>query len=184
MYREMHEKGERFLGIAPQATFDGRSLAPQAPRIKRLIERTGATTILDYGSGKGQQYDPGPLKVKGEGEWEGVIDYWGVDEVICFDPAYLPYSELPTGTFDGVISTDVLEHCPEEDVPWIVEEMFSFADKFLFATVACYPANCRMVAGAVRSQRGAPPRRCVGSLGHVACRRRGKAGRAMPRELN
>ena len=147
MYRDMHLHGERFRGIPAMKTFDGRSLRKETGRIKNLIALTGARTILDYGSGKGQQYDPGPLKVKGEGEWEGVIDYWGVDEVICFDPAYLPYSELPTGTFDGVISTDVLEHCPEEDVPWIVEEMFSFADKFLFATVACYPANKRLPNG-------------------------------------
>lgn len=147
MYRDMHEHGERFLGIAANDTFDGRSLAPQAARIKKLVERTGASTVLDYGSGKGTQYDPKPLRVVGEGEWEGIIDYWGVDEVVCFDPAYKPYSTLPTGTFDGVISTDVLEHCPESDVAWIVDEMFGFATKFVFATAACYPANKRLPNG-------------------------------------
>lgn len=147
MYREMHLEGEKYLGIPARETFDGRSLQGQIRRVKQLIDRTGAETVLDYGSGKGQQYDPKPIKIKGEGEWDGVLDYWGVDEVVCFDPAYPPYSTPPSEQFDGVVSTDVLEHCPEDDVPWIVEEMFSFARRFVFATVACYPARKRLPSG-------------------------------------
>jgi hypothetical protein len=147
MYREMHLEGEKHLRIPAHETFDGRSLHGQVRRIKRLIERTGAETVLDYGSGKGQQYDPNRIKVQGEGEWDGVLDYWGVEEVVCFDPAYPPYSTPPGGQFDGVVSTDMLEHCPEDDIPWIVEEMFSFARRFVFATVACYPARKRLPSG-------------------------------------
>ena len=58
LYARMHVEGEIRLGIAPQDTFPGTSLAPHVPRIKRLIEATGARTLLDYGSGKGQQYRP------------------------------------------------------------------------------------------------------------------------------
>lgn len=146
-YQEMHQHGERYLGVPASQTFDGCSLRPQAARIKRLIAATGARTILDYGSGKGQQYDPAPLDIAGEGRWDSVIDYWEVDEVHCFDPGYPPYSQRPRGVFDGVISTDVLEHCPEEDMPWIVSELFSFASKFVFATIACYPAMKRLPSG-------------------------------------
>jgi hypothetical protein len=147
MYREMHLTGEKYLGISAKETFDGRSLVPQVGRIKRLIEATGAATILDYGSGKGSLYDARRLNLGERGEWDGVVDYWGIDEVRCFDPAYPPFSELPTQRFDGVISTDVLEHCPEEDVGWIVDEMFSFADKFVFATIACFAAHKRLPNG-------------------------------------
>jgi hypothetical protein len=147
MYREMHLNGERFMGIPARETFNGRSLRAQAQRIKRLIDKTGATTVLDYGSGKGQQYDPKPLPIQGEGTWDEVLDYWGVDEVVCFDPAYPPYSNPPSERFDGVVSTDVLEHCPEEDIPWIVDEIFSFAQRFVFATIACYPARKRLPNG-------------------------------------
>jgi len=146
-YREMHLNGERHMGVPAAQTFDGRSLRPHVEHIKRLIEATGALTVLDYGSGKGKQYDPNPLEIPGKGRWDSVIDYWGIDEVTCFDPAFQPYSELPTGEFDGVISTDVLEHCPEEDIGWIVNEIFSFASKFVFATIACYPANKRLPNG-------------------------------------
>jgi hypothetical protein len=147
MYADMHAHGEKFLNIPAAETFDGRSLPLQAKRIKRLIERTSAAHVLDYGSGKGTQYSPRPITIKGEGSWDSVIDYWGVDEVTCFDPAYPPFSKLPEGKFDGVVSTDVLEHCPEEDVRWIIEEMFSFARHFVFATIACYPARKRLPSG-------------------------------------
>jgi hypothetical protein len=68
-------------------------------------------------------------------------DYWGLTGVHLYDPCYQPYAKLPTTVFDGVISTDMLEHCGEEDIPWIIDEIFSFAKKFVFANVACYPAK-------------------------------------------
>jgi hypothetical protein len=147
MYQQLHVHGDAAYQRRAAETFDGRSLAPQARRIKRLIDRSGASRLLDYGSGKGTQYDPTPFAIEGEGQWDGVLDYWGIDEVVCFDPGWPPYSRLPEGRFDGVIATDVLEHCPEEDVEWIVDEMFSFATRFVFATIACYPARKRLPNG-------------------------------------
>jgi hypothetical protein len=41
----------------------------------------------------------------------------------------------------------MLEHCPEQDIDWIVDEIFSFAEHFLFATIACYPAGKRLPNG-------------------------------------
>jgi len=147
MYQEMHVHGERHQGIPAKKTFDGRSLAAQLGRIKRLIGQSQAGSVLDYGSGKGTQYDPRPISGEDGTEYDGVVDFWGVDDVTCFDPAYSPFSQLPTGSFDAVISTDVLEHCPEEDIGWIVEEMFGYAEKFVFAVIACYPASKRLPNG-------------------------------------
>jgi len=145
-YRVMHGEGERFLGIPPEQTFSGISLLPHLQDIKRLILQTGAGSILDYGSGKGTQYLPQNIRQDGR-QWDSVQDYWDVDYVHCYDPCYKPFSDLPAGKHDGVISTDVLEHCPEDDVPWILEEMFSYARKFVFATIACYPARKRLPSG-------------------------------------
>lgn len=147
LYRQMHEQGENFLGIPAEDTFPGKSLLPQAARIKRLIEATGSLTILDYGSGKGRQYEPTQLSDGKGGAWPGVLDYWDVDEVVCYDPCYAAYARLPEGTFDGVVCTDVLEHCPEEDMDWIVGELFAYAKRFVFANVACYPASKRLPTG-------------------------------------
>jgi hypothetical protein len=147
LYRRMHAEGERYLGIPPEGTFHGVSLAPQASRIRSLIRRTGALSILDYGSGKGQQYIAGCVEFSGGGVQQNVQDYWDVDYIYCYDPGYPPYSKLPEGRFDGVIATDVLEHCPEEDLAWIVAEMFSFARKFVFASIAGFQARKRLPNG-------------------------------------
>jgi len=146
-YRRLHVEGERFLNIAPADTFPGQSLPAQARRVKRLVTVTGAAHILDYGSGKGRQYDLREVRADDGRVSDGFQDYWGVDFIQCYDPGYGPFSTLPSRRFDGVICTDVLEHCPEEDLPWIVDEMFGFAERFVFASVACYPARKRLPNG-------------------------------------
>lgn len=146
-YRQMHIEGERFLGIPPDQTFPGKSLIPQADRIKRLIEATRSEAILDYGSGKGMQYGISPFVVAGVGQWPSIVEYWDISEVTCYDPCFEAFNHLPEGRFDGVICTDVLEHCPEEDIEWVIDEIFSYADKFVFANVACYPAAKRLPSG-------------------------------------
>jgi hypothetical protein len=139
LYREMHVRGELMRAIPAEQTFPGKSLIPQAHHVRRLVQETGARSILDYGSGKGTQYRPMPLAQNGEC-WQSMQEYWKVEGVSCYDPAYAPFSRLPSGRFDGVVSTDVLEHCPEDDLEWIVAELFSFATRFVFASVACHPA--------------------------------------------
>jgi hypothetical protein len=146
LYWTMHAEGEKFLNIPAEETFPGMSLPPQAARVKRLVERTGAATILDYGSGKGRQYDLRNVTIDGR-VFESIADYWDVDYVHCYDPCYSKFAALPQGKFDGVISTDVLEHCPEADLPWVLEEMFAYAECFVFANVACYPARKRLPNG-------------------------------------
>jgi hypothetical protein len=147
MYRQMHQKGEEFLGGTAEETFPGFSLDAQVQRIKALIDRTAADTILDYGCGKGLQYEPRPIKSDTGESWTGIIDYWDIGELVCYDPCYERYNKLPEGTFDGVICIDVLEHCPEQDLPWIIGELFGYAGRFVFANVACFPALKRLPNG-------------------------------------
>jgi len=148
-YRQLHVEGERLIGLRPENTFPGLSLPKQAGRIKRLIEITAAQNVLDYGSGKGRQYDLRKLRgLDDRGEvHESIQDYWGVDFVQCYDPCYEAFAKLPAGRFHGVICTDVLEHCPEEDIDWIIDELFGYAERFVFANVACYPAKKHLPSG-------------------------------------
>jgi hypothetical protein len=147
LYSDLHTQGEKVLGLSPDETYPGISMLPHAKRIKELIDKTGARTVLDYGCGKGYQYDLPRVMIPGVGECDGVIDYWDIDDVRCYDPCVARFSRLPEGKSDGVISTDVLEHCAEDDIPWIVAEMFSFANLFVFASVACYPAKTTLPNG-------------------------------------
>ena len=141
LYARMHVEGETRLGIPAEDTFPGASLLPHVGRIKGLIEGAGAKTVLDYGAGKGLQYRPRQLLVDGRHVADSVAEYWEVDEVRCYDPGFAAHSELPREPFDGVVCTDVLEHCPEGDLPWILDEILSFARKFVYLNVACFPAR-------------------------------------------
>ena len=146
-YRLLHASGERHRHLSADETYPGISLVAHVPRIKALIERTGASDILDYGAGKGVAYALSALTIPGVGRIEGIVDYWDVDSVHCYDPCHEPYSQLPQGKFDGVITTDVLEHCPEQDVQWVIDELFGYARKFVFASIADYPALTKLPNG-------------------------------------
>ncbi len=139
-YQEMHEKGAVTQNIPPEETFDGRSLPKHASNIQQIINILGSRTILDYGSGKGNQYKPTPIELPNGQKFSDIQSFWGVESITCFDPGHEPFSQLPKGTFEGVVTTDVLEHCPKEDIPWIVDEIFGFATEFVYVNVACYPA--------------------------------------------
>jgi len=141
LYARMHAEGETRLGLSPEQTFPGKSLLPHIGRIKHLIEATRSRTVLDYGSGKGLQYRPQRIVVGGKHVADSIAEYWDVDEVRCYDPGFAPHATLPRETFDAVISTDVLEHCPVDDLPWIIDEIFSCAAKFVYLNVACFPAR-------------------------------------------
>jgi hypothetical protein len=145
-YSQLHVEGEKNLRLSPEQTFGGASLLRHVPRIRELVQQFGAGSLLDYGAGKGMQYRQG-IKLSDGTNYASVLDFWGVDSVTCFDPGYAPFSQLPAGKFDGVICTDVLEHCFEEDMRWIVDEMFSFARSFVFCNVACYPAQKHLPNG-------------------------------------
>ncbi|MEW5789623.1 MAG: tetratricopeptide repeat protein [Pseudomonadota bacterium] len=133
LYGRMH--------AADPEVFAGKSVFFAASPIRDLVERLGARTLLDYGSGKGSQYAPGNISLPGvPGVWPGLKEYWGVESVTCFEPAAGPGAVPPEGQWDGVICVDVLEHCGAEDLPWIVDELFALARRFVFANVASYPA--------------------------------------------
>ena len=146
-YRTLHAKGEAQLGLSAEKTYPGISLLPHVAAIKRLIEETGSNNVLDYGSGKGIAYALAAVEIPGQGNVGSLIDYWNVDYVHCYDPCYPLYARRPEEPLDGVVCTDVLEHCPEEDLDWIVSDLFSYACKFVFAAVACFPAKAHLPNG-------------------------------------
>lgn len=140
MYETLHDEGERQAGKSAKDTFPGKMLIQHAPGIKEMIDLTGAESILDYGAGKGLGYQQRNIRMSRNLEVGSIQEYWGVEDIRCYDPGYEPFSQLPDHQYDGVICTDVLEHITEPDVPWVIDEMFSYARKFVYANVACYPA--------------------------------------------
>ena len=146
-YRSLHADGDCRLNLPAETVFSGESLFPHVYRIKKLIEATGSANLLDYGCGKGFQYNPLSAPAHGLQAGDTLMDLWDIDNVHLYDPCHPSFDSLPGERFDGVISTDVLEHCPEDDLPWILDEIFGFAKKFVFANVACFPARRRLPDG-------------------------------------
>lgn len=147
LYQEMHAHGTTQSGAGSSEMYMGRSLLPHLDTIQALIQKTGARSLLDYGSGKGALYKARNIVLKNGSTIPSVQEYLGLDRIVCFDPGVPEYSKFPPEKFDGVVSTDVLEHCPEEDMRWIVGEMFGAAGKFVFANVASYPAKKQLPNG-------------------------------------
>jgi len=147
LYAQMHVGGLPDQNIKAQDLFNGVSILPQLQKIKLLAGEFGAKTLLDYGCGKGMQYRARNIKLRSGETIESVQSYLGVDSITCYDPGVAEFQTFPEGQFDGVISTDVLEHCPEPDLPWILEEMFGAARKFIFANIASYLAGKTLING-------------------------------------
>jgi len=141
IYNKLHIDGNLEDGIRPEEMYMGISIIPWIVAIKDLVDSTNSNTLLDYGSGKGIQYKTVLLEDENHVVYQNLKDYWKANEIYCYDPAYPPHQNLPNRQFDGVISTDVLEHCHQEDMKWIINEIFSLAKRFVFANVACYRAS-------------------------------------------
>jgi hypothetical protein len=126
-YKLMHEHPRRYRGSMPKLFIT---------EIGELVHTHKCSSLLDYGSGKGRQYDEQLAHEK-----------WGGPRPICYDPGWPPLATKPTGTFDGVICTDVMEHIPTEDVPMVLEEIIRYANKFVFFCIFTDPATKNLPDG-------------------------------------
>ena len=125
--REYHagvEEGRRHH--LSSKTYSGKLLRPHKPFLSEMIERLGITSALDYGAGKGHQYewvDPADGKT--------LEQAWGF-EVTKYDPCWPPYEAEPVGTFDFVICTHTLALIPVVDLPTIMKRIYDLANKGIF----------------------------------------------------
>jgi len=123
LYRRTHEQNpKRFLGYTTKLYVEP---------IKRLIEETEATSLLDYGSGKGAQYLGGRRVHE---RWGGLLPW-------CYDPGVIGLNERPQRKFDGMICCDVMEHIPEELLAEVIADVFSFAERFVLLGIATVPSH-------------------------------------------
>jgi hypothetical protein len=115
---------EQYRYLHDQGRFEGHSLRDHLPEIKRLVQEHEAKTLLDYGCGKA---------ICWRKEDHGI----GITPTL-YDPGVRAWDKKPEGRFDGVICTDVLEHCEEPEK--VIAELIGYASKFLFIAISCIPS--------------------------------------------
>ena len=108
--------------------------------VSLLKKRSEIRTILDYGCG-----DRTLKKFVTE---HGIKDR----EWSFYDPGIERFSKLPTGKFDLVITTDVLEHVEEVMLGKVLHHLRSLTGKFLYNDIACYLTNVHFSSGPYKGQ--------------------------------
>lgn len=125
----------RYKELAKTATgnFGGLSILNHTKSIRKLAQQVQTKTMLDFGCGRGDAYRS-PHKLHHE---------LGLPRaaVTLYDPAFRESDKLPTGKFDLVVCSDVLEHIPEPEVDEFIARLFGYAEKAVWASVCCRPAS-------------------------------------------
>lgn len=121
-YHRLHEKH----------LFPGRSMLQYVQQLAILVGKYNTKTVLDYGCGEGRQWSH-----------ERAHNAIGIEMPALYDPGTADWAARPTGTFDGVICTDVMEHVPEEndELKKTAQDISSFATQWAFISVCCRPSK-------------------------------------------
>jgi len=121
-YRDMHAAGH----------FPGHSTEKWSDDIKALIAEHQATSILDYGCGKGMQYYTKRLHAD-----------WGVEMPALYDPGVpqLADRNILNRSYDLVICTDVMEHLEGAGLYLAFKDILFAANKAAFIAITCRPAK-------------------------------------------
>lgn len=67
--------------------------------------------------------------------------------VSSYDPAIPGIDTRPETTFDAVVSTDVLEHIPYEEIDSVIQELVALTGKIGYHHIATFPASLRLPDG-------------------------------------
>jgi len=119
-YKKLYDKGYgNHVGISPTVG--------KKDTIGSFIKNANCKKMLDYGCGSGKQYSK--LNLDKE---------WGIENVICYDPAIEKYSNKPEYDIDVdvILCIDVLEHIPESSVDYVLEDIFKYNSKLLIYNVS------------------------------------------------
>lgn len=126
--------------------FSGKTISRYKQEIGNVIKMHDIKTILDYGCGKAV-----PYKV------DKIHEEWGVVPTL-YDPFYEPLSTKPQGKFDAVLSVDVAEHVPEEEMDEYLQTLFSYATKVVVITFCNQPAKKTMPISGLNAHQSIHPR--------------------------
>ena len=117
--------------------FTGLELLQYVAPIKEFIKDYQASSLLEYGCGRGDQYKP--FGEDNKSSFEDVKSYWNLKNVACYDSTFKNDNNVLDKSYDGVVCVNYLQFYNIEDLSWLVRDLFSHAEKFVFINVPCYP---------------------------------------------
>ena len=94
-----------------------------------LRERPYIKSVLDYGAGKASMGSFIEELMPGRVQWTN------------YDIGIPEYDQLPSKTFDLVLSTDVLEHVEPDRLSSVLQQLEQLTGKVLYSDIACYPTG-------------------------------------------
>jgi hypothetical protein len=106
--------------------------------IKPLFNNFQVKTLLDYGCG-GSNYENA-----GFFQDQSAKTFFELSDVYLYEPARNIDQRRQA---DAVVCFDVLEHVFIADVPRVIRELFTLANKLLIINVACYSARALLPNG-------------------------------------
>jgi mitochondrial fission protein ELM1 len=112
--------------------------------VETLIDETGSHTVLDYSFGLGStQISLNGASVQ---QYNSVFvesaAYNACDSGLAESAA-----ESRAESADGVVCTDILDFVPDEDVPWMLEELFRRSHHFVAVAVHAFPYEQQLPNG-------------------------------------
>lgn len=122
-------------------TFSGAFTFHHVQQVRVVIERCHVKTMLDYGCGKGVQYERAHDET---GIW--LRKAWPV-AITLFEPAWPAYSARPEGTFDMVLCSQVLCWVPPDERIEVLRDVFRYADKAVYIAEQLGPVKKQIVKG-------------------------------------
>jgi len=125
--------------VAKENTYNTFELQKQKSEVKRMFQKFGIKSVLDYGSGASDWRKP-DLKFDALSAFE----YFDLEDIFCFEPAR---DVDQRRRVDCVVSFDVLEHIFVSDVATVLTDIFSYASKLVILNVACYKADATLPNG-------------------------------------
>lgn len=103
--------------------------------IEALIRRYNPRSALDYGCGKGTV-----AQTFVEVDWAE------------YDPGIPGKDVKPSGMYDLVTCTDVMEHVEAAHVPGVIKDLNKYTKTALFVDIACYPTGKLFGEGPYKGQ--------------------------------
>ena len=133
-YKDIFE-GKPFIRDGKEVTinnhtvFDGGGVWWLYHDLEYEMDKRGSANVLDFGCGTSVHWHL-DVRIPGQTEKTTATQYFGkrLRGFYRYDPAHPEYYIKPSGKFDIVMCTEVLEHIPIEELPELLTEIASYME--------------------------------------------------------